>query len=978
MNRALVVVGLLLCVALPCRADGRFRFKLDHKIRVWLATPSLRAEQQNVPAAQLVAPLLIRFAGVPGAAKISELNADGVHFYPGSGGGLLHVGAFFPARATRGGLAALEGDGMVRQVDLDAVLDPALPLQTTSRLIFARQAWARQVQGSRLSGKGRTFGLLDTGIDVHHPDFFHADGGLHAWIDVDSDNIFTPGTDAVDLDGDGKAGSGETLHNIDAVVYDRYSGKPMLGSKNNTFDPTRDWLFADKNQNGKRDYGSKAGFTDSSPAFGEPLFVVEDLDGDGLLDPEEKLVLLKTSKVRAVWSSGGTRTRGKDLIKTDLEKDSSHGTCTSGILLGGPRGRHDWVGIAPDAELLLGADYKSTSFGKMLTWLVQSKVDVVLHEYAPWVGYHLDGSSNHEGLMDAAAKTNKIPQVTPAGNLGGANKHMQTKIQAGSYAYIPIHVPGPSSAGTHVYMHLSLLWRNTKSKLKFTLQDPVGYKNVLPTTASGTTWLSWGDNKTLYFSVRQDSSRGTALMDIYVQGVGTYPNLQPIASGTWKLWAQAPATTGNVLLWGFVRDAISRWGKGIQFTTAISEEGIVCWPATADSAITLGAYAGHVGLVYEPIPSGDKQGDLRKYSGRGARIDGAQVMDITAPDNPVSPYNERPGYNSLGAYRLFGGTSGAGPHVAGAALLMKQHTPSLDGIAVRTAMRKHALVDGQVGAVPSDKWGYGKLRLYHSIYGAAPVANTAPVAKIKVSKPIYAGTAVTLEPQVSDVEDGKSQLKIRWDDGYDGKWDTALGPVQKRNKTFAKAGMARIKLQVVDSGKLEGEAAVLLEVLPALVQPDGKVTPTDQGQVDLVLPDQGPADAPATDLVTADLILAPDARATDGKPADLGVDVALPDQSTEAGVDLSADLVPAPDLLVPDRALPDRARDKGPVQDWRPLADSQAVDTAAWQGPTKPEEQGCSCGVGGSGTGRGWLLTLLLLLGGLGRRRWDHGDRPWM
>ena len=960
MRRFVTLVTLLLCCTpATSAADNRYRFKMDHKIQLWIISPGLRKQQRATPPAKLIVPLLIRFGATPSAQVMAELTAEGVWFYPGARGHkLLHLGVFFPARASVRGLAALKRNPAVLQVDLDAVLDLATPLDLTSKLIGVRDVWPQQVKGVSLAGKGMTFGLIDTGIDVRHPDFFRADGGVYAWLDVDKDGLFTPGTDAVDLDGDGKAGSGETLHSMDAVVWNLYTTKPMLGTNNNTFDANTDWLFADTNGNGKRDYGSAAGYTDASPAFGEPLFLIQDLDGDGALDPEEKVVLLKSSKIKAVYTPGAIRTRGKDLILTESEKTYSHGNCTSGILVGGQRGYHKWVGMAPDAELMVGADYAGTSFGKQFTWLVQSKVDVVLHEYATWTRHHLDGSSNHEGLMDTAAKSG-IPQVTPAGNLGGSNKHMRVTIKPGASVNVPVWVPAPSSAGSHSYMHMTFLWRNTKSKLMFTLQDPNGLKQVLPDTPASSNWISWGDGKTYYRSVRQDSSRGTAAMNITIQG-GGFPNYKAITNGYWKLWVMAPATAGSVLLLGYVHDRVSGWSKGIQFNKDVSEKGLVCWPATADSAITVGAYAGHVGIPYEYKPTGDKIGWLRKYSGRGVRVDGAQIMDIIAPDNPVAPYNVRSGYShGLGAYRVFGGTSGAGPHVAGAALLIKQHTPSLTGLTVRAAIRKGALVDKAVGTVPSETWGYGKLRVYNSIYGTDPTPNTPPKAKITFSGPVYAGTPVTLTPGVSDIEDGKASLVIRWDDTYDGTWDTSFASAKARSVTFTKAGTARAKLQVMDTGGLTSAAAVLIKVLPQVTKPDTGTVPPDAGLPDAPAPDLALLDLTAGDLA-ADGDSAPTdlAQSPDGKPDAPTPDVLSPDLGPDG---------PVADYFIPDQFVPDLSRDSGPPTDWKAWPDKGGADSKSWTGPQKPEEEGCSCGVAGGNAGL--LFPALILLGLLGWRR---------
>ncbi len=196
-------------------------------------------------------------------------------------------------------------------------------------------------------------------------------------------------------------------------------------------------------------------------------------------------------------------------------------------------------------------------------------------------------------------------------------------------------------------------------------------------------------------------------------------------------------------------------------------------------------------------------------------------VDITAPDNPLTPLNSNVGsYAGLGAYQVFSGTSGAGPHVAGVAALVKQLKPSLDGVGVRKAIQQGALVDSQVGSVPSKTWGHGKLRAYRTLFGKDPASNTAPTVTLS-GGPAYVGGPVTLKAVVKDAEQGQSELQIRWDEGYDGSWDSSYGPIKPLVRTYDKEGTVRIKVEVKDSGGLTGAAAVLFKVLPGSQKPDG-------------------------------------------------------------------------------------------------------------------------------------------------------------
>jgi subtilisin family serine protease len=135
------------------------------------------------------------------------------------------------------------------------------------------------------------------------------------------------------------------------------------------------------------------------------------------------------------------------------------------------------------------------------------------------------------------------------------------------------------------------------------------------------------------------------------------------------------------------------WG-GLARWTAPSENNTVTWPATADSAIGVGAYKNK-----------SSNTDINSYSGRGTRIDGRPCVTVAAPGSTV--YSIARGVT----YTAFGGTSSAGPHVAGGAALLLQADSTLGNGGVRRAIASGALADQFTGPVPNSTWGYGKLRI---------------------------------------------------------------------------------------------------------------------------------------------------------------------------------------------------------------------------------------------------------------------------
>ena len=106
-------------------------------------------------------------------------------------------------------------------------------------------------------------------------------------------------------------------------------------------------------------------------------------------------------------------------------------------------------------------------------------------------------------------------------------------------------------------------------------------------------------------------------------------------------------------------------------------------------------------------------GTVASYSSRGPTADGRIKPDLVAPSGVTTV--------SYGANRLFGGTSAATPHVAGAAALIKSANPSLSRDDLWQAL-VDATVD--VGAPGKDaSTGYGKLVLAVS---APQIADVSP------------------------------------------------------------------------------------------------------------------------------------------------------------------------------------------------------------------------------------------------------------
>jgi subtilisin family serine protease len=586
---------------------------------------------------------------------------------------------------------------------------------------------------------------VDSGCDIFHPGLFHADGGAYRWIDTDGNRSFDPQVDMLDWGDD----TSSPLQAIETMgwYYDVEIGDWAREYEGGTFDARVDWLFVDTNLNKQRDYGRTAGFNEHTPAYGEPLFIPDDANNNGVLDPNERLLRLNRSKIAKIRENSVDYTRGQNLIdypSTSIEL-SRHGTAVIGILAGGQNpGRRSLVGLAPLAEIILwsfAGQQTEESLVDAIDWGLENGARVHLYEWASWIGYHLDGSSHIEEAMDLAAAAGAA-QISPAGNLANANKHASATISAGTTHHFELDVPPGYS-----YLVVDLKWRPPDTPLEFTITNPAG-REFFP-DQSGTQATPF--NELEAWSKRWDSERGTALTELWLYSTSS----TPLGSGIW-LYSVSNPSESDISVDLMLTDFYSGWGQGIQWVEP-DPYGTLCLSATADSTIAVGA---HGGRYVDEFDVG--VGELRDWSSRGPRIDAGRSLDLTAPDDPLSAY---PGEEEFGQYSQFGGTSGAGPHVAAAAALLLQAEPGLDGHQVRDRLREGA---SHEESIDEDDWGQGRLDAWAAVNGATPRPDETPLnSRLELSFELLPSGLCRARATV----EAEAGLETRLDLDYDGSWD---------------------------------------------------------------------------------------------------------------------------------------------------------------------------------------------------------------
>jgi hypothetical protein len=825
MRRLAFALALVTAALASPTADAAGRAVVDPNVGRALATGLVGPWQRTAPRPGR-ATVLLELAEPATEAHLARLRAAGAELALVEDQWLAYD-RFVPATLTTASVGPVSELPFVARVTLASGRGP-LPLDQSATLVRLADARGARPALDLLTGKGVRIADIDTVVDVFHPTFFRADAGAFDWIDVDGDGVFTPGKDAIDLDRDGKAGPGETAAELRANPAYYKQSAPV---RPDHFDPGIDWLYLDTSGNGARDYGAAAGFDDTAPALGEPLFVPDDLDRSGTLDKGERVYRLGTSKFEKLWvhleydpKTDVTFTRGKDLSKTKIDysggklygfADAMHGTGVATILAGDvPLAGRRWVGIAPEADLVSVWDIEYSQDGlpvKGVTWALKQKPDVMLHEMAPWTGSPLDGSDALSALIDSSTAKDSVLHTCPTGDQGSARKHAHADVSVGQSASLAFEIPAATKwgQGPFSYVQLAINIRGGAAGA-ITVKAPDGQVVDLLGAPTGT--LSTG---ALTYATAQLTKRGTQYVDLILYDSD---GKSPLPQGTYTL--QVGNGNGALSVDGYVSDDKSSWGLGVGFDKAIADDAsTIGIPSTADHCLAVNAEPGHVAKPKEPwyampydqvydTPPGfvEKQREVRAYSPRGPRIDGVQKPDVTAPDNPwVADVHLGKG-NPYGSFTVFGGTSGASPHATGAGALLAQ--AGLKGDAARDALRSGALVDDAVGKAPNGDYGYGHLDIAGAL--GAKAEGKDPTVKLAVTPahPV-AGEPATLTP-TADAGDG-SPLEAKWDDGYDGSWDTEYAAVAPRDVVAKAAGLVPYKVRVRNAAGRFAEAVAWVE-----------------------------------------------------------------------------------------------------------------------------------------------------------------------
>lgn len=791
----------------------------------------------TLPAKPGLAPVVVELDSEAVESTLVDLERAGLVIFRADKKRLFYK-RFVPGFVDEDGIAGLLTLSEVVRIAPSLPRAP-LPLDLSAELIARDAGWGARPAVDLLTGRGVTVADLDSNVDVFHPHFFRGDGGYYDWMDVNDNGIFEPAIDVVDLDRDGVADEDETAEHLRAEMVEGFTGS-LLDARDGDFDPAVDWVFLDSNGNGVRDFGAEGGFDDSAPALGEPLFVPDDVNVSGTLDPGERLIRLGSSKFKKIYvetsmyplpnAMSRVFERGVDLAehRSDLVgsiygyAEALHSTGVLSILAGDlPLAGRRFVGVVPEADLLLGFELANLP-AVSLAWALGENPDVVLHELAPWTGEVLDGTDAYSAMVDESTLTDNISHSCPVGNTGGARKHARLEV-SGVEKSLDFVVPGSLDM---YYIELSI---NIVGEVP---------ESILVRGEGEVEISLLGDQKQILIAPKiyayisdKMTSKGTQFYNLafYSQS----GSLKEIV-GSWSLVVTA-ATGKQFTLDAYLMDSASGWSEGVAFDeTVASDDRTIGIPATSESCIAIGAFTAHWNEngdePWYAIPG--EHGHVRYFSGRGPTVDGRPKPDVVAPDNPwaATPH----GVSLMdtiphGAVAPFGGTSGAGPHVAGVAAMLAE--AGIRGADAKQAITEGATVDEITGEVPNSDYGWGRLNAAGA-FKTSQGGQKPKVILLAEPEKISIPGEVLLSVQATDEDSGKEQLEVKWDDGYDGLFDLDYGDTWERTVNLSEPGRYPFKVRVRDEGGLFAEAVVWVtaegEDLDTDTEGDGGFSGTDE------------------------------------------------------------------------------------------------------------------------------------------------------
>ncbi|MGA3245351.1 MAG: S8 family serine peptidase [Bacteroidota bacterium] len=459
------------------------------------------------------------------------------------------------------------------------------------------------------------------------------------------------------------------------------------------------------------------------------------------------------------------------------ERDiAGHGTHVAGIAAGnGASYFRRYTGMAPEADIIVikGGDdtFSESRMIDGLTYAANKSTGSGEPVVVNWsIGGHSgphDGTRPYELQVNDFVRTEGRVVAISAGNEGADIMHTSgTLSQAGSTTIsvtVPTYTP---TAGTD----------NDKFELDVWLRNNA----TLTATVTSPSNITYSINSSQGSGTASNAADGTIDLFNQVSGINNNRTVQLVVhdrssnvpkSGVWTLTLSSPSAAADFDAW------LSSASVGSATATIFNGNSnkTVAMPATAEGAISVSSYVtkwswtAFDGNGWTYSNTVNRTSDISDFSSIGPTADGRQKPDIAAPGQGIvssfsstfsAPDNSdiMPGRQDY----LTQGTSMSAPHVAGAAALLLQISPSLDASQIKSLLTSTAATDTYTGSVPNTRWGYGKMDV---LKAAVKAINPQAVLQKQTLAYDNDGTNQVLSPFLT----GSTKYAVRFTPGITGQ-----------------------------------------------------------------------------------------------------------------------------------------------------------------------------------------------------------------
>ncbi|MCF2141913.1 MAG: S8 family serine peptidase [Candidatus Lokiarchaeota archaeon] len=608
-----------------------------------------------------------------------------------------------------------------------------------------------------IQGEGIIIGIVDTGIDWQHPDFYETapklvfQGGPWPSSNGVSDNLY------IDLNNDGIY-TDATLETTEGPIRLLDNGElnqsGEIISSVGDYDPGIDLFFIDQNNDG---------IYNSEPGSEEPIFkLYNDFSGILVQGLEIHLIDRTRSKIIKMWDMSTQRyyVRGVNLSSSlNTEKDyDGHGTHCASIAIGGKVNVGKFVGVAPKANLKIVKlpDWDNrTKISEGIKWLVNDGIDILSLSYGDyWKNLTLDGAGKSEGgseledTIEWVYQQGVIPIIS-AGNNGDKDAHATLQVPSQNSDSTDIVIPVQPKITS---LDLTLLWKSPNSALDISIIDPnnIEISPKININATDGSWNVVSDSFPIFgnfyhvqwFSALHANSRGTnktyirIVCNPFPDNISTPSNdhnihqfaLNNTVVGNWKIKITNPSISSKIQdVQAYLvsnEEYISYVGHPGAYFLTPNRNMTISSPATADHAIVVGSYI-------TSHSSSSKIGKISDFSSWGPRIDYVLPKMITAPGEAIMAAASKHANSNGNNYTQKSGTSMATPFIAGCCALALNANSSLkDNIdLVYEVIKRSARIDGNVsilGNLKNYAFGWGKINASALIDHSYSIKNICP------------------------------------------------------------------------------------------------------------------------------------------------------------------------------------------------------------------------------------------------------------